>query len=230
MKPTNLEHIRPIDQSVLDLLRQFPGMNIQDLTDHLEVTATAVRQRLDRLEEVGLIERRKESVGRGRPQFRYHLTALGQRYSSVSYVDLAAALWSEVMELPNPSLRMRILRRVAKRMGEVLVGEKNKDGSLNDRMEAVAEELARRKIPTAVDPQDGTIPILQVLACPFPDLAKDGSNRQVCELEQEMLSEALGQSVQLACCRLDGHNHCQFKPIPGTEIATSVEPAQMPPS
>lgn len=218
MKPTNLDHIRPIDQAVLDLLRQHPGMNVQDLTDHLDVTATAVRQRLDRLEEVELIERRKESVGRGRPQFRYFLTALGTRYSSVSYADLATALWTEVMDLPNPSLRSRILRRVARRMGEGLAGEQIRSESLSDRMNAVAEELGRRKVPTAV--VNGAVPVLQVLACPFPDLAVDGSNRSVCELEQEMLSEAIGQSIQLSCCRLDGHDHCQFRPVPGGEENT----------
>jgi predicted ArsR family transcriptional regulator len=217
MKPTNLDHIRPIDQAVLDLLRQFPGMNIQDLTDRLEVTATAVRQRLDRLEEVELVERRKESVGRGRPQYRYFLTALGTRYSSVSYADLATALWTEVMDLPNPSLRNRILRRVARRMGEGLVHSAASD-SLTDRMEAVAEELGRRKVPTSVISSNGSMPILQVLACPFPDLAGDGRNRQVCELEQEMLSEAIGQSVQLSCCRLDGHDHCQFRAVPVVEM------------
>lgn len=212
MKTTSLDHIRPIDQAVLDLLRQHPGMNVQDLTDRLEVTATAVRQRLDRLEEVELIERRKESVGRGRPQFRYHLTALGMRYSSVSYADLATALWTEVMDLPNPSLRSRILRRVARRMGESLVGKVSSGSSLSDRLEAVAEQLVKRKVPAVVDPASSG-PMLQVLACPFPDLAVDSRDRSVCELEQEMLSEALGQTVELSCCRLDGHDHCQFRPV-----------------
>jgi predicted ArsR family transcriptional regulator len=219
MRTTNNDHIRPIDQAVLDLLRQHAGLNVQELTDRLEVTATAVRQRLDRLEEVELIERRKESVGRGRPQFRYHLTALGMRYSSVSYADLATALWIEVMDLPNPSLRSRILRRVARRMGESLVGNVTSESTLSDRLEAVAEELARRKVPALVSP-DGSGPMLQVLACPFPDLAIDSRNRQVCELEQEMLSEALGQSVELSCCRLDGHDHCEFRPVPVTDLVT----------
>lgn len=222
MKPTNLDHIRPIDQAVLDLLRQHPGMNVQDLTDRLEVTATAVRQRIDRLEEVGLIERRKESVGRGRPQFRYFLTPLGTRYSSVSYADLATALWAEVMELPNPALRTRILRRVARRMGERLISDDVRGSSLADRLDAVVEEFSKRKIPTAVAGQQGAAPILQVLACPFPDLVGNGNNRQVCELEQQMLSEALGQDVQLSCCRLDGHEHCQFRAVP-TESLPVIE-------
>ena len=47
--------IRPVDQLVLDLLRRQAGLSVTDLMERLEVTATAIRQRLDRLEESGLI-------------------------------------------------------------------------------------------------------------------------------------------------------------------------------
>ena len=118
------DHIRPVDQSVLDVLRRFgngvlspsepvdgnsakeptagKGLTVQQLTEHLDVTPTAIRQRLERLTEMELIARCKESVGRGRPQYRYCLTQLGSRYASASYADLANALWQELMALPNP--------------------------------------------------------------------------------------------------------------------------------
>ena len=43
--------VRPVDQLVLDLLRRKEGLSVTDLMERLEVTATAIRQRLDRLEE-----------------------------------------------------------------------------------------------------------------------------------------------------------------------------------
>jgi predicted ArsR family transcriptional regulator len=218
MRPTSSEHIRPIDQAVLDLLRQHRGMTVQDFTDCLEVTATAVRQRLDRLVEVELIERKKECIGRGRPQFRYFLTPLGARYSSVSYVDLALALWSEVIELPNPSLRSRILHRVARRMSRDLIASAPAGADLEEKMNVMIGEFAKRKIPASVDSR-GATPVLNVLACPFPDLALDGRDRQVCEMELEMISSALGQPVALECCRLDGHEHCQFRPATESEVS-----------
>ena len=49
---------RPVDQLVLDLLRRHEGLTVVDLTEKLEVTATAVRQRLDRLENAGYVEKR----------------------------------------------------------------------------------------------------------------------------------------------------------------------------
>lgn len=196
----------------MDLLRQDHGLTVPELSNRLVVTATAVRQRLERLVDVGMVERRKESIGRGRPQFRYTLSPLGLRYSSASYADLAAALWQEVMEIPNPQMRGRLLRRVAKRMGQTLRDSLPADANLNERMDAMVSEFGRRKVHATVK-QGGGLPVLEVHACPYPELTGEAENRLMCELEQEMLSEAIGQSVQLDCCRLDGHNHCQFRPV-----------------
>jgi predicted ArsR family transcriptional regulator len=212
MDTTCTEHIRPIDQAVLDLLRQHQSLSVHELIEKLEVTATAVRQRLERLVQVGLVGRKKEGTGRGRPQFRYSLTPMGLRYASASYNDLALALWHEVMELPNPMQRKRLLNRVAKRMGESLRKMVPNEGDLEQRFNAMASALGRSKVPVMVNSL-GPLPVLEMHACPYPELTADDDNRQLCEMEQEMLSEAIGQDVQLDCCRLDGHQLCQFRPV-----------------
>ncbi len=203
-----------------------------ELSERLEVTATAVRQRLERLVEVELVERQKESVGRGRPHFRYLLTPLGLRYSAASYADLASALWQEILDLPNPQLRRRLLRRVAKRMGADLKESLPPGSDLRSRLDAMVSEFGRRKVPASVT-QRGELPVLEVHSCPYPELTGDDDDRQLCELEQEMLSEAIGHSVQLDCCRLDGHNHCQFRPVsalPSAADANSAADAASPPN
>ncbi|MCA9133167.1 MAG: winged helix-turn-helix transcriptional regulator [Planctomycetales bacterium] len=212
METNNPDHIRPIDQAVLDVLRQNPSLSVQELTELLEVTATAVRQRLERLVQVELVGRRKESTGRGRPQFRYSLTPLGMRYASASYADLAAALWQEIMELPNPLQRKRVLRRVAKRMGQDLKVAIPEGSDLAQRFSAMATALGRRKVPVALH-GSGDLPILELHACPYPELTEHDESRQLCEMEQAMMSEAMGHSIQLDFCRLDGHQHCQFRPV-----------------
>ena len=108
---------RPVDQLVLDLLRRQEGLTVVDLTEKLEVTATAVRQRLDRLENAGYVERRKNTVGRGRPTFSYFLTDLGWRQVGVTYTDLAVALWSEIMEFEEGGTKAKLIDKVSKRMG-----------------------------------------------------------------------------------------------------------------
>ena len=219
MDSPSTDHVRPIDQAVLELLRQYGGMTVQQLSTELDVTATAIRQRLERLDQLELIERAKEALGRGRPVYRYRLTRSGQRFAGASYADLASALWQEVLGLSNPAQRRQLLQRVAKRLGHGLratVGEKS---SLPDRISAAATELARRRVP-AVAATHGRLPVLEFHACPYPELSEGDDSRQMCEVEQEMLSEALGQTVQLDCCLLDGHDHCQFRPVGEESPAT----------
>ena len=56
---------------VLDLLRRSGEMRISELVREMGVTATAVRQRLNRLMAADLIERTAAPSGRGRPSHRY---------------------------------------------------------------------------------------------------------------------------------------------------------------
>jgi predicted ArsR family transcriptional regulator len=202
--------IRPVDQWVLELLRREEGLTVSDLVDRLDVTPTAVRIRLDRLEEIGLVERRKQTHGRGRPVFQYFLSPLGWRQVGVTYTDLAMALWQEMEELPDAGLRNQMLARISRRMGRAY-GSMLADGTIAERMKSMASLLSERKIPCDSDTTH-SLPVLTVLACPFPDLAAI-DRRSACELETQMLSEALGEQVELSCCRLDGHGTCQFRPV-----------------
>ncbi|MFM8573838.1 MAG: helix-turn-helix transcriptional regulator [Pirellula sp.] len=201
---------RPVDQLVLDLLRREEGLTVVDLTEKLEVTATAVRQRLDRLENAGYVERRKNSAGRGRPTFSYFLTDLGWRQVGVTYTDLAVALWSEITLLEDVSTKSKLVERVSKRMGRAF-RDLLPDGSIEDRMKSLAGLMAARRIPASFVRVEG-LPVLSVHACPYPDLASRDADRSLCHLEQQVLSEAVGQPLELSCCKLDGHGSCQFKP------------------
>ena len=208
---TSVSHaIRPVDQWVLELLRREEGLTVSDLVERLEVTPTAVRIRLDRLEEIGLVERRKQSHGRGRPVFQYFLSPLGWRQVGVTYTDLALALWQEVEELPDAAIRQQMIDRVSQRMGQAY-GQMIANGTIAERMKSMANLLSERKIPCDSD-STHALPVLTVLACPFPDLAAT-DRRSACDLETKMLSEALGEQVELSCCRLDGHGTCQFRPV-----------------
>jgi predicted ArsR family transcriptional regulator len=213
--------IRPIDQAVLNLLRRHGSLTIQDLIEQLSVTATAVRQRLDRLEQLRLIVKEKQGVGRGRPSFRYSITNLGLRFAGVSYADLALALWHEVNLLPSSTIKDALLQRVSNRMGRAYRDEIQGD-TVEDRLTDLVKVLGDRKIPATLI-SNGQLPVLEVQACPYPELVNgDPANRHLCEMEQEVLSAAMGQPMELSVCRLDGHNCCQFRPVSGTTTVTTI--------
>jgi predicted ArsR family transcriptional regulator len=144
------------------------------------------------------------------------LSSRGWRELGATYADLAQALWSEIAELADESVRKEMLKRVSQRIGqqyasELIADSSSPEESVTDRMSGLVSVLADRKIPSRVD-QSGELPVLEVQACPYPDMAIGESDRSVCELETDMLTKALGQEMELSQCRLDGHNCCQFRP------------------
>jgi predicted ArsR family transcriptional regulator len=199
-----------VDQLVLDLLRREEGLSVTDLMERLEVTATAIRQRLDRLEESGYIERRKQSIGRGRPSFNYFLTDLGWRQAGVTYSDFAISMWNTICSLEDSQLKTALIDSISHRMGGKF-REMMPHAPLEQRMQTMAGLLTHRKIPSCYSTGAG-LPVLEVHACPYPDLTGLGTDRSVCALETKVLSKALGQDMELSQCRLDGHSCCQFKP------------------
>ena len=120
------------------------------------------------------------------------------------------ALWAEIMELEDSETKSKLISRVSKRMGRSF-GDLLPEGSIHERMKSLAGLMAARRIPASFVNVDG-LPVLSVHACPYPDLTSRDVDRSLCHLEQQVLSEAVGQPLELSCCKLDGHGSCQFKP------------------
>ncbi len=207
--------VRSVDRELLNALRSGESLGIAELTDQLNVTATAVRQRLERLLESGLVEREKVVAGRGRPTFNYRLTLLGHRKAGADHAELADAMWHEVLAIEDAQLRNQLLSRIAKRLGQRYRQQATRHfagDSLESRMQSLTQVLSGHRILADVV-TTGSLPVIGFSACPHPDLATEVERRAMCHLEEEMLSEALGSTVHLRSCRLDGDLCCQFAPV-----------------
>lgn len=196
------------DKQMLDLIRRDGAVTISALVTEMGVTATAVRQRIQRLTAEGLIERQTERIGRGRPNHRYSLTEKGEQSAGNNFADMASVLWDEIKSVEDPAIRRGLLKRIAGRFVERY--RNNVSGeTLGERMTTLASLMGERDIPFTVD-NSGALPILSALACPYPELAK--ADRGVCTMEKLMLSEIMGANMRLSECRLDGATCCTFTP------------------
>lgn len=196
------------DSTLLDILRRLPAQSIAELAQAMGVTATAVRQRLTRLMAQGLVRRTILREGRGRPRHQYELTGLGRKSAGVNFADLAIALWHELRQIADPTVRQGLLKRIAQRLAEAYGGQISGD-SPETRLAAVAELFASRRIPLEVDRRQ-QLPVLRALSCPYPDLAEQ--DRAVCAMERMLFSDLAGVPLKLEECRLDGQACCTFVP------------------
>lgn len=200
-----MRKVLPVDAELADLLREQTWMSIAEMAQSLQITATAVRQRLGRLMDSGLVRRRAVSEGRGRPSHQYALTDWGRRESGANFADLAVALWAEVRAIPDPQLRKGLLQRIASRMAESY-GVSGKTAA--ERMQAIVDLFGDRQVPLAVN-DNGGLPVLTAKCCPYPTLAEQ--DRSVCAMEKMMFSEMVGETLNLSECRLDGGTCCTFE-------------------
>ncbi len=208
--PTSLETKSISDRTIIDYLRRVGSCTISELVEFAGVTATAIRQRLNRMMDQDLVVRKAERAGRGRPLHRYYLSLAGSRSGGDNYEDLAAVLWTELRAVEDPGVRHRLLQRVVGRMAEIY-RDKVKGSTVHKRMESLAELMRQRDVPFEVQlsEDEGQLPILKALACPYPELAEQ--DRAVCSVEKMLISEMLGEKVRLSSCRLDGAQGCTFE-------------------
>jgi predicted ArsR family transcriptional regulator len=223
------EPLRWVDSQLLQALCDSGPTGVGPLVSKLGVTATAIRQRIERLLDAGLIDREKVVSGRGRPSFVYRLTDRGRWCAGADPSDLAEAMWQEILDLDDRQLRSRLLGGVAKRIGRRFaerfeLGEAGEATTLDGRMRHLVDLLAERRIATRVVfdslPVVG-LPVLDVPACPYPALRDATEDRSMCQLETAMLSEALGQPIRLSSCLLDGDPVCRFVPANSSDAIGS---------
>jgi len=196
------------DADVVQLLLEHDECSVVQLEEYLHVTATAVRQRLTRLMAAGLVDRTTESGGRGRPVHQYRLTGSGRKAVGNNLADFAGALWQQIQNIPDDTVRQTIIAGAAESLAETYCA--SIDGqSIEDRIRSVASFFNDREIPVSVEENNGGLPTLKILACPYPDLVND--NHELCEMERQLFSKVTGGSFELCQCRQDGDQCCKFQ-------------------
>ena len=225
--PEATDQYRASDAALIELLRVEAtpgcGLGIGELAKRLGVTATAVRQRLDRLMRAGLVGRTTVSEGlsggsqptvgrlRGRPSHVYSLTEKGQRTGGDNFRDLALVLWREIRSVREPSVRQGLISRIGTAMAG-LYRDEVCGTTPRERLDSTAKILQKRRISCDVAPASNTasgpLAVLTSYACPYPDLAEQ--DRGICAAERVMLQDLVGSAVRLSDCRLDGAPCCRF--------------------
>ena len=203
------------DRPLLDLIRREGPITIASLVKVMGVTPTAIRNRLGRLVESGMVERQAIAGGRGRPKHTYQASVAAHKRLGQNYADLALVLWNELMhEVADRKLRRLLFGRVTEKLAEQYRSEVQGEG-WQGRMVQLGTILAGRGVEAEVTDLPDALPILRQHSCPYYALAE--VDRTVCALERKMFEKVLGQSLRLSRCRLDGYRSCDFEAKPDLE-------------
>ena len=203
------------DRELLDLIRRHGPLSVAEMTMRLGVTPTAVRNRLTRLVSSGMVVRRAEHGGRGRPRHTYQASVEAHKKLGQNYADLAVVLWDEMMRsVEDRKLRRLLFGRITERLADLYRAQVTGD-AWEGRLVQLGTILHDRGIETEVTRGDGGhSPVLKQHSCPYYELAE--VDRAVCAMERKMFEKVLGRGLRLSQCRLDGHRSCDFEAKPTT--------------
>ena len=170
------------DRMLLDHLRRHGVASVGELGDLLGVTATAIRQRLNRLMSNGLIERQRRSGaqggrGGGTQENRSRASQL-RLPSDRAWPESCrrqlrrprADPREEVRQIDDPAVRVGLIKRVAERLATRYASD-DAAADVADRMRHLMRLMGEREVPVDVDVSGG-LPVLTMLACPYPVLAE----------------------------------------------------------
>ena len=197
------------DRELLDLIRRRGPLTVVEMADVLGVTGTAVRNRLTRLVGSGMVERRAEHAGRGRPRHRYQASVEAHKRLGQNYADLAVVLWDEMMRtVEDRKLRRVLFGRITERLAEMYRSQVTGD-EWEGRLVQLGQSCTTGDRGRGDARWRGHDPILNQHSCPYYELAE--VDRAICAMERKMFEKVLGRGLRLSQCRLDGHRSCDFE-------------------
>ncbi|OBK22251.1 DNA-binding protein [Mycobacterium asiaticum] len=216
-------------RAVVRLLLESGSITATEIGDRLGLSAAGVRRHLDALIEAGDAESVPaapwQQVGRGRPAKRYRLTAGGRAKLDHAYDDLAAAAIRQLREIGGDDAVRTFARR---RIDKILADVAGAAGPDDDAVEAAAEQIANALTGAGyvatTTRVGGPIHGVQICQhhCPVSHVAEEFP--ELCEAEQQAMSEVLGTHVQLLATIVNGDCACTTHVPLGLPLSEAPSP------
>ena len=187
---------------IIALLRRS-SRTVDELTQELNLTHTAVRAHLAALERDGLVQQRSERRGSGKPSSVYDLMPAAEYLFPKSYDQLLDQLLDVLGEhLPADEVET-LMREAGRRMAAQW---KLPPGNLPVRLEAGAEVL--NELGGLMEREtEGEALCIRGYRCPFAAVVQE--HPAICDLAETLLTELVGVPI-LEQCERTGSMPCRF--------------------
>ncbi len=207
------EQLTDAKRRIVERLKRVESATAPELASGFGLTDTAVRQHLEALETLGLVERAaSEPVGRGRPPVAWRLTGLATSLFPDRHADLTVELISSIRDaLGEDGLSQVIGTRAKAQEASYLRTLPDASSPVAERVGALARmRSAEGYLAEAVPEDDGTI-LLVEHHCPIADAARSCGG--LCQSELDLFKRVLGDDVVVERTQhlMAGDTRCAYR-------------------
>lgn len=202
---------------IIERLKRVESGTAPDLAAGFGLTDTAVRQHLEALEALGLVERSaSEPVGRGRPPVHWRLTPIATSLFPDRHADLTVELIASIRDALGESGLAKVIgtRAKAQEAGYTQALPDPAATPVADRVTRLAEvRSAEGYLAEAVEEDDGAV-LLVEHHCPIADAARSCTG--LCQSELELFRKVLGDDVTVERTQhlMAGDQRCAYRVRP----------------
>ena len=200
-------------REIVRLLLESGSITAAEIGQRLGISAAGVRRHLDALVEDGDAEANPaaawQQVGRGRPAKRYRLTPAGRAKLEHTYDDLASAAIRQLREIGgDEAVRAFARRRIDTILAGVPLADPDDAPAVEEAADQVADALSQAGYATTTTRVGGPLQGIQICQhhCPVSHVAEEFP--ELCEAEQQAISEVLGTHVQRLASIVNGDCAC----------------------
>ncbi|WP_374001095.1 helix-turn-helix transcriptional regulator [Bdellovibrio bacteriovorus] len=190
------------------LLGYKDGATLDEISEHIGITKTAVKEHILKLENYGYLTFTDARGAVGRPRRRYQLTNDGHDVFPKQYSWLSNVL----LELLAEDLERDGIAKLMKSLGEKValsMGDKFKDLTPKELIIKINEVMNDLGYQTAIKQSDirkGVV--LEATNCVYHAIAQ--KHPELCSFDVHFLKKASGMSVKLESCIARGGSVCRF--------------------
>lgn len=204
-----MQSLHENQKKILEYLLNHPeGATADQLSHHLEITKTAVKEHILKIEFMGYITFKDSKGSVGRPRRSYLLSSEGHEAFPKQYSWLSNVLLELLADDLGPNMISRIMKdlgnKVASSMESRFKGKSSVD-LLNEITKAL-NELGYRSYLKQSDLRKGAI--LEATNCVYHSVAK--AHPELCQFDVQFLEKASGMKVKLESCIAKGDATCRF--------------------
>lgn len=195
---------------ILEYLLDHPeGATLDELAEHLELSKTAVKEHLIKIETQGLIQFEDSKGGVGRPRRRYLLSQEGNEIFPRQYSWLSNVLLEILAQDLGSEAVSKLMKKLAHKVASSMESRFEKAQSTADLLKeitAAMNELGYRASLKQSDIRKGAV--LEATNCVYHNVAKE--HPELCKFDIQFLEKASGLNVKLESCIARGGSVCRF--------------------